>query len=341
MNGKRERDLTYENKIQGIITKCGNSSILLNYNKYMSSSKEKNTIYNYMVYIELFFKYIVEEKNISYIDISILNSIYPFEINDFIDKRFRRAEQEYSTEHAAICWSALNSFYKFLIANYKKEMTNGNPVADTERPKVKSKARETYLKPREIKNFLYAVKHGEKYRGGRFDSKRFCLGARDYLMCQLFIQFGLRASTVVGINIEDFDIENKILTTHEKGNNEYTYELTDEIIKSFNEWDSYRYELVNYKSIDALFVSVLKKRITYDSVNDIVNWYGKYIGKPELTPHGLRHTFGTNLYNMTKDIRLVQEEMHHSKITTTERYITVSKDKKKEARAKMAALVNG
>lgn len=66
-----------------------------------------------------------------------------------------------------------------------------------------------------------------------------------------------------------------------------------------------------------------------NQINDYL-WERNLIGI-DLTPHALRHTFGTTLYKKTGDLRLVQELLGHSQSTTTERYTHMDRESKQEA----------
>ena len=107
--------------------------------------------------------------------------------------------------------------------------------------------------------------------------------------------------------------------------------MSDETIRILNNWLEKRKRLLNDKLEDALFISNQRTRIEQTSVYRIVNKYAKEIEGKHITPHKLRATYGTQLYNATKDIYFVQQCMNHSNPKTTETYIRGVKNTTKTA----------
>ena len=67
----------------------------------------------------------------------------------------------------------------------------------------------------------------------------------------------------------------------------------------------------------------------------MVKRYGALAGMPEITPHDLRRAFGTHLLNVTGNIRVVQEILGHSNVTTTQAYTAVTFNNMEEAIKKL------
>ncbi len=86
---------------------------------------------------------------------------------------------------------------------------------------------------------------------------------------------------------------------------------------------------------DALFLSLQKKRISQRAVQMLVKKYAAIAAplKPKISPHKLRSTFATNLYNATGDIYLVADVLGHSSVDTTRKHYADMTD----ARRRMAA----
>jgi site-specific recombinase XerD len=90
---------------------------------------------------------------------------------------------------------------------------------------------------------------------------------------------------------------------------------------------------------NALFISQHGKRMSYDAVRKLWIKYTEGITDKKITPHCLRHTCATNLYEKTGDIYLASAQLHHSSISTTMRYAEISNKKLQQANAILDDLV--
>jgi len=156
-------------------------------------------------------------------------------------------------------------------------------------------------------------------------------GPRDYLMIYLALNTGLRNSELTSLNIEDvynFGFVLNLLElrkTTTKGKKPRTIPIHGHLraeIENFLDWKKERSQPLNPDS--PLFVSkITKSRISPRDFQRIVhNVSIKAIRRP-IHPHILRHTFATKLLSRT-NIRVVQELLGHSRLTTTQIYTHVS-----------------
>ncbi|MDO5441931.1 MAG: tyrosine-type recombinase/integrase, partial [Bacillota bacterium] len=90
----------------------------------------------------------------------------------------------------------------------------------------------------------------------------------------------------------------------------------------------------------AFFLSMQHKRLSVRNVEMLIKGYAQKAGlNTKVTPHALRRTFGTNLYEETGDIYLVADALHHASVETTKRhYAKMSKDHKRIAATKSSTL---
>lgn len=165
---------------------------------------------------------------------------------------------------------------------------------------------------------------------------------RDYAIMMLFFGTGLRVSELVGIDTIDVDFyEDSILVTRKGGDQDEVYfgpEVENALLMYL---ENGRDGLLggNIKE-RAFFLSMQHKRISVRNVETMIKGYASKAGiNTKVTPHSLRRTFGTNLYEETGDIYLVADALHHSSVETTKKhYAKMSKDHKRIAAKKSSTL---
>ena len=168
---------------------------------------------------------------------------------------------------------------------------------------------------------------------------------RDLAIVVLLLGTGLRVSELVGIDLEDIDFyDASILVTRKGGDQDIVYfgEGVEGVLKDY--LDTAR-DLLNpcEKDKHALFISLHHKRVSSRSVEVLVKKYTARAGiNLKVSPHKLRSTFGTNLYDETEDIYLVAEALHHSSVETTRKhYARMSKGHKRKAAEVSEMFLNG
>ncbi len=159
---------------------------------------------------------------------------------------------------------------------------------------------------------------------------------RDFAMVSLFLGTGIRVSECVGLNIADVDMENNAFLVTRKGGNQVVLYFPPEVAEALAEYMAERAEIEALPGHeDALFLSMQRRRITQRAVQNLVKKYAAVAAplKPRISPHKLRSTFATNLYNSTGDIYLVADVLGHSSVDTTRKHYADMTD----ARRRMAA----
>ncbi|MBR6570816.1 MAG: tyrosine-type recombinase/integrase [Clostridia bacterium] len=159
---------------------------------------------------------------------------------------------------------------------------------------------------------------------------------RDYALMSLFLGTGIRVSECVGMNLQDVDLENNAFLVTRKGGNQVVLYYPPEVAEALAEYMMEREKVETLPGHeDALFLSLQKRRITQRAVQNLVKKYAAVAAplKPRISPHKLRSTFATNLYNTTGDIYLVADVLGHSSVDTTRRHYADMTD----ARRRMAA----
>ena len=149
------------------------------------------------------------------------------------------------------------------------------------------------------------------------------MGLRDRALLETLYSAGLRVSELVGIDIDDLDLEDGIVRVRGKGKRERLAPLGSHAIKAIKRWQ--RARRPNKKGNVALFLNKFGGRLTTRSVARMLDKYLKLTGLDLRTsPHTLRHSFATHLLDRGADIRSVQELLGHKSLVTTQIYTHVS-----------------
>lgn len=159
---------------------------------------------------------------------------------------------------------------------------------------------------------------------------------RDYALLSLFLGTGIRVSECVGMDISDVNLEDNAFLVTRKGGNQVVLYFPPEVAEALAEYMMEREKIEALPGHEgALFLSMQKRRITQRAVQNLVKKYAAVAAplKPKISPHKLRSTFATNLYNKTGDIYLVADVLGHSSVDTTRKHYADMTD----ARRRMAA----
>lgn len=226
--------------------------------------------------------------------------------------------------------SSLRSFFDYL---YRSKRIPGNVATLVPLPKLHEKPI-LRLELDEVKKMLSIAQSGESLTAHQQHYQKITQ-SRDYAMLSLFLGTGIRVSECVGIDIDDLDFyQNACLVTRKGGNQVMIYFPQEVADALFN----YLEERKNIEALpgheNALFLSMQKRRITQRAVQNLVKKYAALAAplKKKISPHKLRSTFGTNLYNETGDIYLVADVLGHSDVNTTRKhYAAMSERRRREA----------
>jgi site-specific recombinase XerD len=156
---------------------------------------------------------------------------------------------------------------------------------------------------------------------------------RDRAIITLFLGTGIRISELVGLDKDSFDFSDNSFVVTRKGGNRAILYFSDEVRYALQEYIA---EKNNDSRIpedeSAFFLSMQYKRITVRSVENLVKKYSK-ITTPlkKITPHKLRSTYGTRLYNETQDIYIVADVLGHRDVNTTKKhYAAVTEENRRK-----------
>jgi len=205
--------------------------------------------------------------------------------------------------------AVLRTFFKFLC---RKEILQINPVQRVASPKL----------GRRLPNFLYLEQMEALLKASDCTT---LLGSRDQVIIELLYGSGLRVSELVGLNLENLDLESGLIRVLGKGSKERVVPITNHAIQAIEGYlgmrkDNTKILLLNYQGT----------RLSARSVRRILD---KLVAKLSLvqhvSPHMLRHSFATHMLDGGADLRSVQELLGHQKLSSTQIYTHLTRERLK------------
>lgn len=232
--------------------------------------------------------------------------------------------------------SAIRSFYEFL---FKNQRISANVTTLVSLPKIHEKPI-IRLSQEEMTRMLEQSATGEGL-SERQKAYQKLTAKRDFALISLFLGTGIRVSECVGLNISDVDLENNAFLVTRKGGNQVVLYFPPEVATALADYLDERREIKPLAGHeDALFLSLQKRRITQRAVQNLVKKYAAVAAplKPKISPHKLRSTFATNLYQETGDIYLVADVLGHSSVDTTRKHYAEMTDRRRRMAAERVML---
>ena len=231
--------------------------------------------------------------------------------------------------------ASLRSFYNYF---FRDEQIKSNPASLVPMPKLHDKEI-VRLDPNEVAILLDQVEDGTKMTKSqmKFHDKT---KVRDLALLTLLLGTGIRVSECVGLDISDVDFDNLAIKVRRKGGYEdvvYFGEEVEEALLSYLDQRKHMIPMSGHE--DALFLSLQNRRMAVRSVENLVKKYASLVTTTKkITPHKLRSTYGTTLYQETGDIYLVADVLGHKDVNTTRKHYAAMKDDHKRKAAKTVKL---
>ncbi len=262
-------------------------------------------------------------------------------LRDLSSLRRWLAEAQHPTEVEALTPDLLG---QFVTSPAVTEKSDGQPkeAASIDKVKMSLKAFFTYL----VKTGVLATSPARLLRARRadrplpeiltFDEKRRFLKAaadargdrarRDHVILDLVLHTGIRLDSLVMLDIEDVRLAEKHLVVRRlKGGGETRKFLRVALRRHLE--DYLRWRMALSVECPALFLSNRDRRLSGRQVERLVaGWLAAAGIEKAITPHGLRHSFATHLYERTRDLLAVQRALDHRHVSTTQVYAQVSDD---------------
>lgn len=308
--------------------------------------RNANTGLAYAKDLLVFFKYLeefsplVKGTSIRDIDIDVLDKLTYRDINeyqDFLSKdnpEFTGVDG-YSNDVKAVNRkiSALRGLYKYLVSHHEIE---NDPTAGADITKVNKNEHEIVrMNISEVSKLLETVQDGvgtDRQKAYLERTKK-----RDYAILQLLLNTGIRVSECVGLDLSDVNFNENSMTVVRKGKKTNTLYFDDDLADILKDYIyNERPDYIENEKEPALFMSQQKTRMTARSIERMVKKYaGTAVSNKHITPHKMRSTYGTALYNQTGDIRLVADVLGHSSVNTTADYYAAVDDQRRRKAAQV------
>ncbi len=220
----------------------------------------------------------------------------PAIVTDFLSFVSSMRTYKPKTFHRMI--STLSSFYRFLST---QGGVVANPMVGIERPRIKHQEIR-YLKHNQVVRLIETIED-----------------PRDKLIVRTIYATGVRVSELCGINIGDIDFDERTIRIRGKGDKIRIVFVDEETLEAIRKFIENRIE-------GPLFVGQQGKHISPRAVQHIF----KHYAPAGITPHKIRHSYASELYRRSKNLRVVQENLGHTSIKTTEIYLHTDLDERRQ-----------
>ncbi len=290
------------------------------YLAYLKAERDASahTLRNYRVDLEQFLAYL-QEKGVGGGD-PAPKTVDQFAVRGFL---MRLHGEGLSPSSQARKLAGLRSFFRFLC---RQGQMAANPAELVRHPRLPWRTT-PHLSVDEAFQLMESPRYAEEKKSSREDAE--ILTRRDRAILELFYASGLRISELVGLNLSDVDLQERLVRVRGKGRKERIVPMGRKALEALVPYLASRGDLpgqggTESKEPEAMFLNHRGGRLTARSVSRVVlrHLLTSRLGK-KITPHGLRHSFATHLLSAGADLRAIQELLGHASLSTTQRYTHV------------------
>ena len=210
--------------------------------------------------------------------------------------------------------SSFNTFYNYYV---KIGKIDNNPIDNIDNPKIDKKL-PIYLTVEEIDELLN-IDITDEY------------SARNKSILELLYATGLRISELISLEFKNIDLNDECLRVMGKGKKERIVPINETAIKYLKIYiKDYRYKLVKKEQNNYIYLNNHGKKMTRQGVYKMIkNRCFLTNIKKDVSPHTLRHSIATHMLINGADLRIIQEFLGHSDISTTQIYTHLTNEKLK------------
>ena len=296
---------------------------------------------SYAYDIRIFFQFLLEQNpafrdwSIDAFTVDVLDQITAVDLEEYEEylKVYQAGDKTETNGERGLKrkMSSLRSFYAYY---FKREMIHTNPTVLVDVPKIHQKSI-IRLEADEVALLLDYIEHGGDDLTGQKKVHYEKNKDRDLALVTLLLGTGVRVSECVGLDIEDVDFKNNGIKVTRKGGNEMVVYFGPEVEKALKNYLEVRKNIIPVEGHEhALFYSTQRKRIGVQAVENLVKKYARQVTTTKkITPHKLRSTYGTALYQETGDIYLVADVLGHKEVNTTKKHYAALDDSRRRQAA--------
>ncbi|MGC9383870.1 MAG: site-specific tyrosine recombinase/integron integrase [Kosmotogaceae bacterium] len=213
--------------------------------------------------------------------------------------------------------SSISTFYTFL---HLSNVVQAIPTEMVRTPK-RGKSLPEYVSHKDIQKLINCFPNTN-------------LGKRNKAIVALMYYCGLRVSEVTSLKIRDIELysEPLIQIRSGKGNKDRIVPLSKKAEQLINEYIEIRESFNNSERLEELFVGIRGERVSRKSIHKMITKQAnKVFPGRHITPHVLRHSCATHLLQRGASVKVVQEILGHSNVSTTSIYLHITDKEKRKA----------
>ncbi len=312
------------------------------YFRAIEPTTSTRTRISYAYDIRVFFQFLLNEnpvfrnKTMNDFTVEVLDSLKPVDIEEYLEylKVYRTDEHNMKTNGERALKRKIVALRGFYAYYFKRGQIKTNPTVLVDMPKIHEKAI-VRLDVDETASLLDYIEHCGDFLSGQKKVYWEKTKVRDLALITLLLGTGIRVSECVGLDIRDVDFKNNGIKVVRKGGNEMVVYFGDEVEKALRNYLEERNGITPIAGHEnALFLSTQRKRIGVQAVENLVKKYaGQITTTKKITPHKLRSTYGTTLYQETNDIYLVADVLGHKDVNTTKKHYAAMDDQRRRLAA--------
>jgi integrase/recombinase XerD len=211
--------------------------------------------------------------------------------------------------------SSIRAFHRFLL---REGQTERDPTAGVVRPRLPRRL----PKPLSVEDVTKLLAQPDPSTAQ---------GLRDRAVLETLYGAGLRVSELVGLDVDDVDLEEGSVRVLGKGNKERDVPIGRFARDAISAYlVRVRPQIATRRSRSALFLNLRGGRLTRQGCTGVLERHARSARLRRVSPHTLRHSFATHLLEGGADVRVVQELLGHASVATTQVYTLVTREHLRE-----------